>query len=564
MRRILPLFLLAACATAPPSDDDGIDTDPVVDDTDVAGPDARLQVTAPAPGAVSAPGPVTVTGIATGLSGVTINGTAAAVGVDGAFSASIQLDAGVTVIETRATTPEGGELFDRRAVLAGTFVDADDAGEEGLSVRLNDGGLIAVLDAVELSFDDDTVEAAVIAANPVSAFANILSPLDWSIDIASLSYGATSMTLTPANQELTAQIPNFAIAVDVWYDAVGLDPDTTTGTASATRADVTLTLDVDVDGGAPTVDVIALDVDLVGFTFTIADWNPTWTSLLADYFEEDVEEILEDEAAVLIAPLLEELLADLELSFDLDLLGTDLGIEAAFADLAFDGDGLACVLDVEVDATATQQRPSPGVFSTRDGDPTLSTAPDIALALSDDLLNRMLLAAWRAELLDLELSTDDGSLPGAALLPLRATSGSITTEATLPPIVVDGGNKPQLQIGELITTIATPGGEYGDTVTVAIAAFADLDVTVDSGELVLAFGDTELKLHVRSSDWNLSNEAATTLLEDSLPIDVLLAIVGDFAFPLPTLGGLGVDDGSVSRDAGDAHTNVAADLVVAP
>ena len=79
---------------------------------------------------------------------------------------------------------------------------------------------------------------------------------------------------------------------------------------------------------------------------------------------------------------------------------------------------------------------------------------------------------------------------------------------------------------------------------------------VESNELVLDLGTPALTMMVRDSDWGASNEAITQLVEEMLPLDLMLALVGDLSFPLPELEGIGIASAYVGRDAAQAHTNI--------
>ena len=81
-------------------------------------------------------------------------------------------------------------------------------------------------------------------------------------------------------------------------------------------------------------------------------------------------------------------------------------------------------------------------------------------------------------------------------------------------------------------------------------------VAVESGEVVLDLGSPDLHMMVRDSDWGASNESITQLVEEMLPLDSMLALLGDLSFPLPELGGIGIASAYVGRDTAQAHTNI--------
>jgi hypothetical protein len=175
-------------------------------------------------------------------------------------------------------------------------------------------------------------------------------------------------------------------------------------------------------------------------------------------------------------------------------------------------------------------------------------------------MNRMLYEAWGAGILELTLSTYDGSLEPFLLTPLHAEEGTIAVSASLPPVLVEDDGKLQAQVAELIVTIDTPDGELGSHLQIAVHAFVEVDLLYEEGEIALDLGDVNLSLMVRQSDWGASNEAVTQLVEEMLPLETMLALLGTISFPVPEIQGLVLGDVVVSRDPGGLHTGLTAAL----
>lgn len=190
----------------------------------------------------------------------------------------------------------------------------------------------------------------------------------------------------------------------------------------------------------------------------------------------------------------------------------------------------------------------------------MDTHADIAGAISDNLLNRMLYEAWAGGLLDITLSTEDGSLSALMLAPLKATEGTIVVTPLLPPVIVEREGELQAQLGELLVDINTPGGALGDHLLASVNAFAKVEVTVEDGELKLELGAPEVVLMVRESSMGAKDEEMTNLVEQAIPFDVLFSLVGDFSFPLPVLYGLEIDEGAANRDDSGVYTGLEVSL----
>ena len=337
--------------------------------------------------------------------------------------------------------------------------------------------------------------------------------------------------------------------LQAYGEAVWIDFDVD-ASLSADKAIVSgwLMVDVDKDGNL-VVELVDAEVELQGFSYdTSLLPGDVESYLFVETIRTTIEDMLVDQIRGMVPPLLEEQLAGLDLSFDLELLGVPLSVSADFASVAIDSDGIALTTDIDVDAPGNGEHTYVGYLSAPAGTPTISRSAAISGALHDDLLNRLLFEVWRAGIADMTLSTDDGSLEPIMLLPLKAEQGSIQVTPGLPPVIVEKDGKLELQVGELGVTILTPGGELGESLEASVNVFAPVEVYAQNGMLTLDIGDPELVIMVRDSDWGATDTTTTQLLEEVLPIDTLLALLGTIEFELPSLAFLTIDSASTGRD----------------
>ena len=131
-----------------------------------------------------------------------------------------------------------------------------------------------------------------------------------------------------------------------------------------------------------------------------------------------------------------------------------------------------------------------------------------------------------------------------------------------PPVAIEADGGLELQVGELDLRIDTPGGTYGDTVTLRLAGKIPLAPRIEGGALGVELGTPELSLMVVETDWRASYSTITNLLEDQLPISSLMAIAGAFSFPLPSFAGISVSEAIAIRAPSGVHTEIALDLAV--
>lgn len=522
--------------------------------------DARVVLESPAAGSWSPAGTIVATGRAKDTEAVTVMGQETRLDAEGAFRAEVELPRGISVVEASAKDPRGQEAFARNGVIAGDFVDPEGAVERAMAVRLNQGGLDDVLGLVGGYLEPATISSAATGLNPV--YDDAYGVWGWDAveiraDLEAIDFSTPQLEVSPSRGELTLSValPDLLVELYAEGEAVGIDFDSDV-TLMAERAEITGTLALDVEDGDIVAELVDAEVSLVGFSYD--------TSLLPGAVEDylfvetirgKIEEMLLVKIEEMVPSLLSDSLAGLDPSFDLELLGTPLSVAAGFASLSIDEQGVSLVVDVDSAAPAAGTKTYEGVLTTGHVSPAADSHADLGISISDDLLNDLLFELWRAGLMDMELSTDAGNLPVGLLAALGDDEGTLTTEAVLPPVVVQTESGFQLQFAELLLHIETENGK-GEILDFALAGFVDLDLEVVDGAIGLDLGEPELVIEARSALDGETIEGVTRTFEDKLPIDSLLLLVSALEFELPTLYGLSVADAAVDRASDGAHTDI--------
>ena len=499
-------------------------------------------------------------GSAENVTSLSVNGAATKIN-DGRFDAQIELARGVNVVEATAETEGNTTLYVRNGVMAGDYKSADDDVEDAVVLRVNEGGLRAIGDLAEEMLTQDLVNDSLAGMNPV--YSDSYGVWGWdavtiAANVEGVYFDTPVFEFEPRDGvlELTATLPNLYVDIYAWGEAIGFDFDSD---VALWASSVVLTADVGVDarGGKLDVDISGTEVALNDFAYdTSLLPGDVESYLLVETIRDTIAEMLVEQIDTMVPSLLDETLAGLDPSYATELMGLEVEIEFAFADADIDRDGLQLALDLDVAVPPTGKKSAPGFLGADMGTPDVDTEADVAGAISDDLLNRVLYEAWAGGLLDMKLSTNDGSLDPLMLLPLGVTEGTIQVEALLPPVVVENDGELEAQIGELLVTIDAKDSKLGDHVKASVNVFVGLEVEIEDGELVLSLGEPELAFMVRETSQHVSNETMTNLLEEALPIDSILALLGDFAFPLPELYGIRFDQGTASRDESGVYTGV--------
>jgi len=521
--------------------------------------DPFLSLDDPAAAAFMREGAATATGRAEGLTSVTVNGVAATVSQN-QFDAEIELERGVNIVEAVGVDELGNNLFVRHGVLAGDFADPGMEVRDAVVARVNDGGLDEIF-----SMASDMLTPQLVAGmitNPVYSDAYGVAGWDAvTVDasITQLWFDSLAVDAIPqaGKMYVEVQIPNLYVKVNAAGTLIAWDySEDAEIWADEVKLAGYITLDTD-NAGHLVADFDDATFDLVGFGYDISlipGDVESW--LFIDLVSDLLEGLLADQVESMLPSLLEEQLSTLEIAFETELMGKTLSIEGDFASALIDTKGVQIGLDIDVNIPGAGSNAAPGYLESEHLAAHVDQNADMGVALSDDLLNRVLFEAWGADFLKMTMSTDDGSLDPLMLAPLGADEGTIKVEAKLPPVIVQSEGGLQLQLAELEVRIETPGSERGEFIDIAVALFADLDLRVSNGTLKLDIGTPELVLHVRDSDWGASNEATTELLSQMLPIDTLLGAFGDIEFPLPVLAGIAVDSAQVARDSSGVHTGV--------
>ncbi len=530
-------------------------------------PDPVLTLDTPAAASWHDEGTVEANGTWELLDTIDVNDVPAELSEDGTWATTVHLERGLTVLEAFGSTDDGEHTrFDRVGVLAGTWEDPGRPVSDAMDLRLNEDGLDYATDYAATIVTVQTVNDAALAMNP--AYEDSYGVWGWSaVEITGVidevDFDTPSIDASPSSGllELEVTIPNLFVDLQAYGEVIGIGFDSD-ASMEATKAVITgsLTLDVDKHGGL-VIELVDPVVELKGFSYdtSLLPWDVE-DYLFVDTVRGMVEDMLLEKIEELVPPMLEETLGGLDLSFELDLLGAPLSLSMDFTEASIDPDGVAMSTAFDVSMPLAGSKSYAGFLGSDPVVPDVDTRSPVAAAISDDLVNLMLFEAWRGGVLDLRLSTDDGSLEPIMLLPLKAEQGTITLRPDLPPVAVQVDGGLQIQAGELVVDIETPDGELGEYLQVAAAAFIDLELALEDGVVALDIGTPELSLMVRQSDWGASDETTTRLVEEMLPLDTFLALLGGLELPLPSLEGLTISSADLGRDRSGLHTTVEVEL----
>lgn len=341
--RTLALFLTAFAVSACRRDEA----------TFTASTDPSLGMSHPQPADWRRDGTMIASGNAAGLSSVEVDGVPVVMN-GSSWSAEIDLSRGVNVVEVRGVDASGTSHYLRHGVLAGDFGSSLDPVSEGLVARVNQGGLDFALAEAAALIDADTINGMVAGTTVYEDAYGVLgwNAVEVAADVGWLWFDAPELEATPRNGRLDVEV--VIPALDVWVpvsgQVVGFDFDVDAW-MWADQVVLSGALEVDARNGKLQADLVDVGVSLVGFDFDtslLPGQIESW--LLVDTVTVALQDMLVEQVAAMLPPMLEAQLAALELAFDTDLMGTPLSVSADFVSASVDADGLLIVADVNADS----------------------------------------------------------------------------------------------------------------------------------------------------------------------------------------------------------------------
>jgi len=525
--------------------------------------DPSFSVTSPERASWHSEGGMALTGDVHDIDSLIINGLA--YDVDGeSFSVPVELDRGINYFEIEALAADGSSFFDRRAVIAGEFAPATGEIEDAAALRINQGGLDDISEIVAELIDTQDINNGITALNPVVELEYSLGT-GISVDLRSIYFNTPLIDLVATNGTLEVEVilPNLFVDTDAELSVLWIDSDQSLEMV-ADYAVIDVELGVDVSNGVVELETLSTEVSLDGFSYDI--------SLLPgeiiedNVFDDTIRGVIEDKLAEKIGTMLPDILAglqeDLELGFDFELLGTQIGLEGIVADIGLDNAGLWMDLDLSVDAGGGNGK-GEGYLYSGVSTPTPDRSADGPVLISDDAMNRALYELWAGGIFSQTLSTEDGSLSADSLSGYGISSCTIETSPGLPPVLVEVDGSTHLQLGEMEVVLTTPGFALGEYIKLRVAASVSVDIVFENGSVRPVLSDIELHPDVVETDWSQDEESIVNLMNTFLTPELLLGAVEDIAIEIPSIPGIEIDDADIARASTGFHTalqlNISAD-----
>lgn len=540
----LAIVLFAAACTQAPYDPDA----PAID------PDApRVHIVTPERGTFAEDvNVVTVTGTAYDTSGeiasVTVNGVAANVAPDGAFSAVVPVTPGTNLLHAVATDAQGNIGKETRAVVAGALQSIEGMVPSAVTMSMSAQSFEAISRGAGTFIQDADLTALVQPMNPVVDAGTTNGQPDClygQARITHLDVGAAHVEMAPYSGGLQLEVVLDDVRVDLalQYAASCVDG-TNTAVVTSSQVRVAGNIGVGINGAGGFDIAIAdqeaqvdnLDIEMSGVPGSVIDLLSLDTMM---------GPVIGWATERFVVPMLNDSLATLSDTKTLDVLGKKIDVTVMPSAIDFDVTG--AIIEVDTELRAQGDSASPGFVVVPNTVPTMDKTQGIQLAIADDAANQLLGSFWAAKGMDVNLDLNTGTYGEVGQLFDR-----VEISAKLPPFVDASGDVLKLTIGDLMATF-----KNGEAVATQVAINAELKIKVGpgpDGALRLDVGEPTVFVDVLDEGVDganqLSNADFETIANFALARAVAFGSGALGAVPLPSAGGVGLTDVGVSQQKG--------------
>ena len=515
----------------------------------------ELAVTAPARAAQLETSAVRVGGRAgdsgSGVASVTVNGVAAEVAADGAFTVDLPLEGGVSLIDVVVRDRAGNQTRDVRAVLSGPR-SSDGAIASGLMARVTPDGYRLVAEAVLALLAASDLGAAAAAAGTIMSV-----PGCFEVDLVGLQHSAIGVDLEPLAGGVGVSVEVRDVVVDLAIQVGGVCGVAGSSAPARLRADALWLRGlarVEVSGGRVTPDLSELAADLEGADLDTSLVPAGVVGLLVDGAPAELAGALGGAIGGLAGSLLGDWLGGLDAAeWTTAIQGLDLTVRLAPTAVDAGTGGLAVITSVEL--RFDQLGPVEYIAGSRAAAPDLDDDSALRVAVADDLANLALAALWTAGRLDRSVE-----LPAEHAARTLLGLDRLELALELPPMVATRAGAARLVIGDARVTAYDLDGAA--VMRLAVSAAADLALSAAGGDALVRLVPDAADLWIAPLDQG--GESSATL---ELPGPLELAALDQVnQFLVDALASLPVPDlGEVAAVSGLAavpgYVVIDADLV---
>jgi len=512
----------------------------------------RVQITSPERGTFAgAVGTVDVKGTAsddTLVTSIEVNGVTAKVNPDGTWAATVPVGAGTNLLHAIAKDAQGNTGKETRAVVAGPTVKLDRVIDQAITATISAQTFDALARGASEFAASSDLTALVTPINPVVDMGTtngVPDCLYGQAHVTGVDLGPTTeikLIPTSGGLLLDANLDNARVDARLQWAVSCLDGSRNVAmTAQRIHIGGLLTAGQDFFGNL-TFTLASPDIQLIGFNVDMGGVPQTIIDLLD--LDTRLGPVLAWATEKFVVPMLNDSLAGLNQTKTLDVLGRKVDVTVMPSRIDFDLSGAAVILDTELRA----QGDTGNFVFVENTLPAMDTSQGFQLAIADDAANQLLTSLWSAKATDVTLDLSTGPYGEIGTL-----YDQVEIKTAVPAWIDASHGKLELVIGDLMASFKNGGNVVTQ---VAVNARVELSVITDAatGELRIDVGKPEAFVDILDDQIDgansLSNAQFETITSFALSRVVAVGSGAVGAIPLPSVGGITVQNVNVSQQAG--------------
>ncbi|MFT3697995.1 MAG: hypothetical protein QM831_32945 [Kofleriaceae bacterium] len=510
-------------------------------------PEPTIEITSPQRGTISSDSSVTVTGTVTNATSVFVNGTAVTPDSSGAFSLAVDVQPGITVIESSAQNG-AANVKDVRAVLAGPTAPTDGSVKAPLGAHASPAALTTIGKSIATSAKALDYTSLAQAMNPVY---NNTGCLGAKIDITSIDLSNITVGLTPIANSLTTDvaISNVVVKLHADFKAACIGGSTTITVKSST-AHLKGALGVAVASGKLATSIGTVAVTLDGFDMDVGGVpgavEDLFNGIVRGKVEDALASMIHDKVPGMANTALAGLVAKPVNVSILDKQAV-FGVTPKSATITTDGLTVAVDTTVQVeDGDGSMALAQAAQFNTD----LVNQSVGLGLAVSADSVNQLFGGLWAAGAIDKSLPISSVG-PLAAILDPQATT--IDIKLMLPPTVTTGDDGLELALGDLMVTTHDDAGNEIQSLALSVKTTLKAGPS-QTGKLLLTVGDPDVHAQIVAQAASVNRP----LTDDTVTgiVTTVWSLVGGMAddalgkLPMPAIAGVQLGAPALKGTAG--------------
>lgn len=329
---------------------------------------------------------------------------------DGSFEWSGAVPRGAYRVRVSATDRIGHVTYAFTSAIVGEFAPSGTLLDRAARLEVGGSALDRIADGVEPLLAPSAIEPRVLDANPIA------DGFYGHVDTQGYAHDTLSIEVTPSTGRLAVRVRITGVRIPV-KATLNLLPDVT-GVATADAVIGTATFSIGSSAGRPVVELVSSNVEFEGFLVDVSGlWSWFDRNVVTRAAEGAVRSSIAGRLESGVPPVLEGALENIPTSQLFNVAGRSIRANGAVRSFVAHSGGLALDLDLGVEGILQDDalmRSSAGSLVLGADVPPTGTPSQVRAAVSLDLLNAALHAAWATGAIDVtieEPTLGDSGMP---------------------------------------------------------------------------------------------------------------------------------------------------------